>query len=98
MEAMVESTVGRFLTPATVATRPERADAVRSMVRGTPMAGYIACCQAIAKLNLTHRLPEISIPTMVVVGANDPATTVKMARTIHKGIAGAGGWNGGPPR
>jgi 3-oxoadipate enol-lactonase len=89
MEAMVESTVGRFLTPATVAGRPERADAVRAMVRATPMAGYIACCQAIAKLNLTHRLPEISIPTMVVVGADDPATTVEMARTIHTGIAGS---------
>ena len=89
MDAMVESTVARFLTPATVTTRPERADAVRAMVRATPIGGYIACCQAIAKLNLTHRLPEISIPTMVVVGADDPATTVEMARTIHKGIAGS---------
>jgi 3-oxoadipate enol-lactonase len=89
MEPLVESTVARFLTPATVKNRPAIADAVRAMVRTTPVAGYVACCQAIAKLNLTHRLPEIAIPTMVVVGADDPATTVDMARTIHQGIAGS---------
>jgi 3-oxoadipate enol-lactonase len=89
MEPLVESTVARFLTPATVKNRPAVADAVRAMVRTTPVAGYVACCQAIARLNLTHRLPEIAIPTLVVVGADDPATTVQMARTIHQGIAGS---------
>jgi 3-oxoadipate enol-lactonase len=89
MEAMVETTVSRFLTPDTVKTRPELADAVRVMVRNTPVAGYAACCQAIAKLNLTDRLAGIAIPTLVVVGAEDPATTVDMARTIHERIAGS---------
>jgi 3-oxoadipate enol-lactonase len=89
MEPLVETTIGRFLTPDTVQTRPAVADAVRAMVRSTPVAGYAACCQAISKLNLTHRLPEITIPTMIVVGADDPATTVDMARTIHHGIAGS---------
>ena len=89
MEALVESTVARFLTPDTVASRPDVADTVRDMVRNTPMEGYIACCQAIAKLNLTDRLPGITIPTMVVVGEDDPATTVDMARTIQQGISGS---------
>jgi 3-oxoadipate enol-lactonase len=89
MEALVESTVARFLTPETVKGRPAIADAVRAMVRGTPAAGYAACCQAIARLNLTDRLHQIAIPTLVVVGADDPATTVEMARTIHDRIAGS---------
>jgi 3-oxoadipate enol-lactonase len=89
MEPLVESTVARFLTSDTVKNRPAIADAVRAMVRSTPVAGYVACCQAIAKLNLTDRLREITIPTMVVVGADDPATTVPMARTIHERIAGS---------
>ena len=89
MEALVESTLARFLTPDTVKTRPEVADAVRTMVRNTPIDGYIACCQAIAKLDLTDQLPGITIPTMIVVGADDPATTVEMARTIHQRIAGS---------
>jgi len=89
MEALVESTLARFLTPDTVKTRPEDADAVRTMGRNTTIEGYIACCQAIAKLNLTDRLPGITIPTLVVVGADDPATTVEMAKTIHQHIAGS---------
>jgi 3-oxoadipate enol-lactonase len=89
MEALVESTVARFLTPQTVRTRPELADAVRAWVRNTPTGGYIGCCQAIAKLDLTDRLRNISIPTQVVVGAEDGATTVEMARTIHERIAGS---------
>jgi 3-oxoadipate enol-lactonase len=89
MEPLVESTVARFLTPDTVKNRPAVADAVRAMVRTTPIGGYVACCQAISKLNLTDRLHEISIPTMVVVGADDPATTVEMSRTIHQRIAGS---------
>ena len=89
MEAMVEPTVARFLTPDTVKNRPAMADIVRGMVRATPMDGYIACCQAIAKLNLTDRLPGISNPTLIVVGADDPATTVDMARTIHQRVAGS---------
>ena len=89
MEAMVEGTVARFLTPDTVKTRPEVADAVRAMVRTTPTGGYIACCQAIAKLNVTDRLAGITIPTLVVVGADDPATTVEMATAIHGRIAGS---------
>jgi 3-oxoadipate enol-lactonase len=89
MEAMVEATVARFLTPDTVKNRPAMADIVRGMVRATPMDGYIACCQAIAKLNLTDRLPAITTPTLIVVGADDPATTVDMARTIHQRVAGS---------
>ena len=89
MEALVEPTVARFLTADTVKTRPALADAVRSMVRTTPPDGYIACCQAIAKLNLTDRISAIRIPTLIVVGAEDPATTVPMAETIHQRIAGS---------
>jgi 3-oxoadipate enol-lactonase len=89
MEAMVETTVARFLTPDTVKTRPDLADAVRVMVRNTPAEGYAACCQAISKLNLTDRLAAIAIPTLIVVGADDPATTVEMSQTIHQRIGGS---------
>lgn len=89
MEAMVEPTVARFLTPDTVKTRPQLADAVRTMVRGTPIDGYAACCQAISKLDLTDRLGAITVPTLIVVGADDPATPVQMSRTIHERIKGS---------
>jgi 3-oxoadipate enol-lactonase len=87
METMVEATVARFLTADTVKTRPDVADAIRDMIRSTPTNGYIACCQALAKVGMTDRLVEITIPTMVVVGAEDLSTPVEMARTIQQRIA-----------
>jgi 3-oxoadipate enol-lactonase len=89
MEPLVDSTLARFLTKDTITRRPEVTDAVRAMVRSTPVAGYVACCQAISKLALTERLPEIGVPTQIVVGADDPATTVDMSRVINRGIAGS---------
>ena len=89
IESVVESTIQRFLAPATIHTQPQATDAVRAMIRSTSLTGYIACCQAISKLNLSHRLSQINVPTLVVVGAQDPATTVEMAHAIHQGIPGA---------
>lgn len=89
IESMVESTIQRFLAPITVQTQPQAAEAVRAMIRSTSLTGYIACCQAISKLNLSHHLSQINVPTLVVVGAQDPATTVAMAKIIHQGIPGA---------
>lgn len=89
MEMMVETTLERFLTPGTVKTRPEVTDAVRAMVRSTPIDGYIGCCGALAKLNLSDRLSEVSVPTLVVVGADDLSTPVEMAEAIHQRVAGS---------
>jgi 3-oxoadipate enol-lactonase len=89
MEPMVEPTLARFITPEAAKTRPELATAVRDMVRATSVTGYVACCHAVSKLALTDRIGEIRIPTMVVVGREDPATTVEMAKGIHGRIVGS---------
>jgi pimeloyl-ACP methyl ester carboxylesterase len=54
-----------------------------------PKRAYIACCQALAKLQLTERLPGIHIPTLVVVGEQDVATPVALARDMQQRIPGA---------
>lgn len=87
MDFMVEVAAERFLTPQTVQARPEWADAVRKMVRSTPLEGYIGCCVALSQLDLTDRLSEIVAPTRVVVGARDLSTPIEMAEAIHKGIS-----------
>jgi 3-oxoadipate enol-lactonase len=90
MEPMVEMTVARFLTADTIKSKPQVADAVRGMVRATHPTGYVGCCQALSKLALTDRISAIGLPTLVVVGAEDPATHVGMAKGIHERIKGSG--------
>ena len=44
---------------------------------------------ASATLNITDRLKAITLPTRVIVGAEDPATPPAAAEAIHREIAGS---------
>jgi 3-oxoadipate enol-lactonase len=89
MEPHVEPTIGRWFTAPFRERRPEVVDPVRAMIRATNPRGYIGCSQAIAALNLTDRLHAVSVPTLVVVGEDDPGTPVAASRTIHEKIKGS---------
>jgi 3-oxoadipate enol-lactonase len=89
MEPHVESTIGRWFTAPFREQRGEVVDKVRAMIRATPPMGYIGCCHAIAGLNLTERLHAINLPTLIIVGEDDPATPVAASRVIHEHIMGS---------
>ncbi|RMF21797.1 MAG: 3-oxoadipate enol-lactonase [Deltaproteobacteria bacterium] len=85
----VDPTIERWLSPDWAAAHPEVVEKIRRTLEQTPVAGYVGCCQAISKLDLTDRLPDISCPTLVIVGEEDQGTPVSAARTIHERIAGS---------
>lgn len=89
MAPHVEPTIGRWFTPGFVAAHPERVEPVRAMIRTTRSQGYIGCCHAIQRLDLTDRLEGIRAPTLVVVGEEDPGTPVAASRAIQERIPGA---------
>jgi 3-oxoadipate enol-lactonase len=89
MELHVEPTIGRWFTAPFRERRPDVVDRVRAMIRATKPAGYIGCCHAIAALDLTDRLQAIAVPTLVIVGEEDPGTPVTASRTIHERIKGS---------
>ncbi|MFF0574726.1 bifunctional 3-oxoadipate enol-lactonase/4-carboxymuconolactone decarboxylase PcaDC [Streptosporangium saharense] len=62
---------------------------VRRMPYGVDADSYAACCEALAGYDLTDRLGAVSAPTLVVAGADDPATPVSHALTLATGIPGA---------
>ena len=62
---------------------------VLKMMKDNCVKGYIGCCQAIMGLNMTDRLREISLPTLIVTGEDDPSTPVSAAKTIHEQIRGS---------
>jgi 3-oxoadipate enol-lactonase len=71
---IADAVLGRWLTPAFRATHRATADGLRRMLAGVPPAGYAACCAAIAAMDLRPRLGAIRAPTLVIAGAEDPAT------------------------
>ena len=90
MEPLVEPTIARWFTPSFRAARTDRVDHVRGMIRSTAPKGYSGCCRAIARFDLAARIHEIRLPTMILVGEEDPGMPVAMSRAIQEQIARLG--------
>lgn len=89
MEPMVAPTLERWFTAPFRARRRDLMDRVGAMIRNTPAPGYIGCCHAIPKINVTERLKGVRCPALVIVGEEDPGTPVDMAREIHAALPAA---------
>ncbi|MEP7063053.1 MAG: 3-oxoadipate enol-lactonase [Betaproteobacteria bacterium] len=89
MEATVEPTVKRWFPASFHARAPAAIDRMRDMIRRTSLAGYIGCCEAIRDMDQRESIRVIRTPTLVIIGANDPATTPEAGRAIHAAIPGA---------
>lgn len=70
----------------TAGARAEDVARCRAMLEATPVEGYAACCEALAEWDFRPRLGEIRAPTLVLAGAQDPATPVDHAEEIARGI------------
>jgi 3-oxoadipate enol-lactonase len=71
VEAIVEQTAQRWFTDEFKAANPQVIDAVRAMVRGTSLDGYLGCVSAFVGLDLEDELPRIQAPTLFIGGAED---------------------------
>jgi 3-oxoadipate enol-lactonase len=89
MEPLVEPTLGRWFTEPFRKSRKDVIDRVATMIRNTPPAGYAGCCAAISALDLTDKISAIKIPTIAIVGEDDPGTPVAAHKVIHERIAGS---------
>ncbi|MEV1287354.1 3-oxoadipate enol-lactonase [Micromonospora sp. NPDC049679] len=87
--AVADAVVQRWFTPAYAARHSPRIAAMRAMVAATPAEGYASCCTAIQEMDLVPALPRITAPTLVIAGADDPATPPVHASTIAGHLAGA---------
>lgn len=88
-EFLVESRTGAWFTQEFAAKHPENAEWLLGMLRSTPREGYAGCCEAIGKHDLRDRLRDITAPTLVISGEEDPATPVETCRAIADGIPSA---------
>jgi 3-oxoadipate enol-lactonase len=86
MESQVNETMERWFTPAFLKQNPPMVGLIRKQILATPVAGYLGCAEAIRKLNYLNRLSEIKLPTLIMVGEDDPGTPVSASQAIHERI------------
>ena len=87
MEALVDPTLARWFTAPYLKARPDRVKPIADMIRATPVAGYVGCCHALPKINLTDRLKEIKVPVLAITGTEDASAAA--TKTIHESIPGS---------
>jgi 3-oxoadipate enol-lactonase len=88
-DAMVSSRTGTWFTPRFAAERPDEAGRLLDMLRSTAAEGYAGCCEALVDFDVRAELAGIDAPTLVLAGAEDPATPVVTVREVADGIPGA---------
>ncbi len=87
MEPLVEPTLARWFTAPYLKSRPERVKPIADMIRATPVAGYVGCCHALPRIDLTDRLKEIKVPVLAITGTEDASAAA--TKTIHESIPGS---------
>jgi 3-oxoadipate enol-lactonase len=68
---------------------PQAVAGVMKMFSATPLEGYLACGEAVRDMDHRALLPKIAVPTLVVAGRHDPATTLEACEYVRDHIPGA---------
>lgn len=87
--SVAEQVTARWVTPGYAAAEPSVLAELRAMFARADPGGYAACCLAVAGMDLREDLARISAPTLVLVGADDPATPLEHAETIVAAVRDA---------
>jgi len=86
---VAQSTLERWFTPGYLEQNAPEIDQIRQQILATPVAGYVGCSEALRRLNYLNRLSAIQKSTLIMVGADDPATPVAASEAMHAQIKGS---------
>lgn len=86
MLSQFNTTMERWFTPSHLRSNPPMLRLIKEEFLATPPEGYIGCASAIRRLNYLDRLDEINLPTLIIVGEDDPATPLSTSQAIHERI------------
>ncbi|MFC9424334.1 4-carboxymuconolactone decarboxylase [Streptomyces sp. NPDC056987] len=89
LDPMARTAPERWFTPGFAAAQPAIVEWAVQMVRTTDPGCYIAACEALAAFDIRAELGRITVPTLVLVGAEDQVTGPAEARTLVAGIPDA---------
>ena len=90
MAGIVNAMLPKLLSPDTVSKRPEIVKRLRDMMIQTNPEGAAAALRGMAEReDQTERLSQITVPTLIVVGREDPITPVADSEKMHAAVAGS---------
>lgn len=89
MKSISPGVIERWFTAPFRAKSPQVIAATQRMIESTNPKGYIANCAAVRDFDAREQVGGIRVPTLVICGTHDPATTPADARFLADRIPGA---------
>ncbi|MDO8611922.1 MAG: alpha/beta fold hydrolase [Dehalococcoidia bacterium] len=89
-QTVADPVAGFMFSRGFVQSQPEKVEAYKRGFEGMDMEGLERATQAVTRrTNVLDRIPQITVPALVLVGSEDIATTPDKAQRIAEGIPGA---------
>lgn len=89
IEPIADAVMGRYFHDSFRAQHAATVERYRRRLVSTDPVGYIGCCNAVGTVDTTERLPQISVPTLVIAGDLDQGTPIAMMQVLADSIPGA---------
>ena len=89
MKPVAAGVIERWFTPAFRAKASEEIAAIQDILENTNAEGYVANCAAVRDFDAREAISAIRVPTLVIAGAQDPATPPADGRFLAEKINGA---------
>jgi 3-oxoadipate enol-lactonase len=89
MDGVADVIAERWFTKGYRDRHADEVESVLSMVRATPLQGYIATCSALRDMDLREAIRNVDVPVLVITGRYDPSTPPELGALIARAIKGA---------
>lgn len=87
--SQLDGTLSRWFSPQELAENGPRVRYARARLAANRVENWVAAWRALAALDVTHRLREISLPATVIAGAHDTSTTAESMCMIARAMPDA---------
>ena len=81
--------IDRWFTPEFQAKAPAEIEKIRDVFERSDAAGYVASCQAVKAFDFRDKIAGVRVPTLLIAGTYDPATTPVDTKFVADRIAGS---------
>jgi 3-oxoadipate enol-lactonase len=89
MASITEAVLERWFTAAFRQASPDSVAPFRAMLHANNPRGYVQVCTAIRDMDQRTLVEKIRLPTCVIAGEHDPATTLEDGKFLQSRIPGA---------
>jgi len=86
---LIAPSLERWFTAQTRTTRAAELAWVGDMIAATPVAGYVATCEALKTLDYFDALPRIAVPTLFIAGTHDQGAPLATMQAMHARVHGS---------